>query len=35
MAAQDATASLDKVRAELGIEPKPFRATFTKYASAV
>ncbi|MCX5689035.1 MAG: hypothetical protein NTV94_04480 [Planctomycetota bacterium] len=35
MAAQDATASLDKVRAELGIEPKAFRATFAKYASAV
>jgi NADH dehydrogenase len=35
MGAQDATASLDKVKAELGLEPAGFRASFKKYASAI
>lgn len=35
MAAQDATASLDKVRGELGMRAQAFRATFTIRTSAV
>ena len=35
MATEDSTADLYKVRADLGIEPKPFRATVRAYASQV
>ncbi len=35
MGAQDSTATLDKLRDDLGLEPAPFRASFQKYAAAV
>jgi NADH dehydrogenase len=35
MGGQDSTAGLDKVRAELGLEPRPFTPTFIAYAPRV
>jgi hypothetical protein len=35
MGSQDATASLDKVRADLGMEPRGFRPSFAAYASSI
>lgn len=35
MATEDSTADLSKVRADFGLEPKPFRATFRAYAAQI
>ncbi len=35
MGAQDMTASADKARADLGLDPAPFRASFASYAGAL
>jgi len=35
MGAEDSTASLDKAKADLGLETKPFRASFAAYAERV
>ncbi|CAG1010534.1 NADH dehydrogenase,E; NADH dehydrogenase [Phycisphaerales bacterium] len=35
MGTEDATANLEKVKADLGLNPRPFRAAFAEYAASV